>query len=66
MYKNVTRRHPQHTICAGVSSVTKDAGTARCAVVSLSVGRWCSQGGGGSVFSFFVGVPDFRFQDSLL
>jgi hypothetical protein len=34
MYKNVTHRHPQHTVCAGVSSVTKDVRTARCAVVS--------------------------------
>ena len=39
MYKNVTHRHPRHNVCAGVSGVTKEAGTGRqvCSCV-LSVG----------------------------
>ncbi len=59
MYKNVTHRHPRHTICAGVSGVTKDAGPASCAIVA-------SQWAGGAVrdgevlFSvFFVGRVPF-------
>jgi hypothetical protein len=36
------QRHPRHNVCAGVSGVTKDAGTASCAVVA-------SQWAGGAV-----------------
>jgi hypothetical protein len=39
MYKNATQRHPRHNVCAGVS---KDAGSASCAVVA-------SQWAGGAV-----------------
>ncbi len=42
MYKNETHWHSQHTICAGVSGVTKDARPASCAVVA-------SQWAGGAV-----------------
>jgi hypothetical protein len=56
MCKKVTHQHPQHTVCAGVSGVTKDAGTARCAVVSS---QWTGDAvrEGEVLFSVFSFIP---------